>query len=1121
MKSRALLVSIAITSTLAAAVLAVGSPPSRIARHAGPSAKKVATAKSGRSDAFAAKQKPARTGKSAVADPAVRAETARAIAARLRAFEADRARAAASPAPSARQAAYEALRERCGAPLRAHWDESGRLPIFVTGTEAASAPERDPRVAAARFLGEQRSLLGLDDPEQELSFVRAEIDAAGTSHLRYQQTYRGLEVWARDLVVHVGSDGRVAGFNGRWIETPNAIGEPVAEISADEARAAAARSLAVASLGGSADPWLVVASGPDGVLRLAWLVPADLALDVRWFVFVDATTGKAFHRVSRVATDGPVTGSGSDLSNTTRTIDLYQIGSSFYMIDASKAMWDDANSTPPQTLTGGIRIVDARHTDLEDLFFVTSNASSSWPTFKNGVSASYFISRVYDYYSERLARNSINGSGGSIGAALNVSQNYNNAFWNGSLMAFGNGDGQAFSDLAGALDVTGHEMTHGVVEYTANLVYEFQPGALNESMADVFGAAIEFYVEGASGNWLMGEDVTTPGIAGDCLRNMENPAAANVAFNGQQPTNMSEYENLGANQDHGGVHINSGIPNRAAFLIADEIGVPAMEQIYYKALRDYLTRSSQFVDCRLAVVQAATDLHGAQSAQANACRSAFDTVQILEGPGTDPPDDEPPITGEEWLSMKGISDDWLYRTENFEDFPVVVDFPVFNKPSYTDDGRTVFFIDSGNDIWVANADGTGPIPLTTTGGWWSIAVAPEGRRLALTTDVADSSMYIYDSVTQELTRYYLACVTHDGADPTYPDYPDFLDFSLDGQYVLFDAFYSRGLEGSDFETWDISILRLSDGKAFRVFGSPPPGSDIGNPVFASNSDSRIAFDFLDSDGNVTILGANFETGAVATISQNGTSAGRPDFSPDDRAVTYQYQNDEGFWQVWTVSLEADGITGSGDDVPQVNNAYDPTWYVIGDRTAVELAYFEAEQRGASCEVRWGVTSEKDHAGYNLYTYREGTRTLLARGIDDPVSRGAVIAYRYTDLTRSVEPRRYLLEAVDRNGKVQTFGPITARLVAPPEPSALSAGAPNPFESRTSFTVAAEGRATLRLFDARGRLVREIFRDERIDGRRVVTWEGTDGAGREVPAGVYFARLETSAGPRVQRLVKMR
>jgi bacillolysin len=1098
--------------------LAVAGAPARPS-HAAASAVAKERGAVAKTDVFASKKRPVVLGKTSVAaDPARRAEIAREMAERWRAFEKNRA--SGTRPSSARRAAYDALRAKCGAALEIRWDEESRLPIFASGTEAASVAERDPRQSAARFLSENADLLGLDDPDHEFSLTHAVIDEAGRTHLRYQQMYRGLEVWGRDLVVHVGADGRVTGFNGRYAATPRSIGVPHATVTPDEARDAAARAFGVASLPAGADPRLVVAPDGSGVLRLAWLVPADLALDRRWEVFVDAESGEVIHRVSRVATDGPVTGSGADLSNVTRTLHVYQVGSSYYMIDASKQMWDGAHSTPPQNVTGAIRVLDAQHGDGSNLYFISSNSSSSWSSFKNGVSASYFIGKVYDYYVARHGRNSIDGAGGTIESIVNLSQNYNNAFWNGTFMAFGNGDGSTFSDLAGAIDVAGHELTHGVVEHTANLVYENQSGALNESMADVFGTAIEFYVKGASANWLIGEDVTTPSIPNDCLRNMENPAAANVAFGGQQPTKMSEYQNLSTDQDNGGVHINSGIPNHAAYLIGSQISVDKMERIYYKALSERLTRSAQFIDARLAVVQAATELYGGSSNEADVCRSAFTAVEINDGSGTEPPEDEPPVDGQEWFAMTGTADGRVYRTQDFQTFVPVTTISVFNKPTYTDDGQTMLFVDSNHDVWAANSDGSAATPISSGGGWWSLAISPDGTRLALTTDIADSSIYVYNFGSQNMTRYYLACVTQDDPTPTYPDYADFLDFSLDDQYVLFDAYYSTGLGGSGIETWNINVLRLADGVAFRVFGTQPAGVNIGNPVFASNNDSRMALDYMDTDGSVTILGANLETGAVATISENGTALGRPDFSPDDRSVVYQYENPSTHLQtIWLVSLQPDGITGSGDDTPRAQAAYDPVWYAVGSRTAVDLAYFEAEQRGASCEVRWGAYSEANHAGYNLYALDGNVKRLLARGLTDPVSRGAVIAYRYADLVRSAGPARYLLEAVDREGRVQTFGPITARLVTSPVAAALTA-APNPFSAATLFTVAGEGQATLRLFDARGRLVRELLRDARLEGNRAVAWDGTDGAGRRMPSGVYFARLETPSGVRVERVVRL-
>jgi Zn-dependent metalloprotease len=192
-------------------------------------------------------------------------------------------------------------------------------------------------------------------------------------------------------------------------------------------------------------------------------------------------------------------------------------------------------------------------------------------------------------------------------------------------MVYGDGDGVTFIPLSGGLDVIGHEMTHGVDQSTANLNYTYQSGALNESLSDVFGCFVEMYGKpnkSTTDKWNMGEDVYTPGTSGDALRSLANPKLYG------QPDNMSGYVNTSS--DNGGVHTNSGIPNKAAYLIATNanVGIAKAEQIYYRALTVYLTSSSQFHDERVAVAQAAADLYGAGGAEVTAVNSAFTTVGI-------------------------------------------------------------------------------------------------------------------------------------------------------------------------------------------------------------------------------------------------------------------------------------------------------------------------------------------------------------------------------------------------------------------------------------------------------------------------------------------------------------
>jgi Zn-dependent metalloprotease len=188
--------------------------------------------------------------------------------------------------------------------------------------------------------------------------------------------------------------------------------------------------------------------------------------------------------------------------------------------------------------------------------------------------------------------------------------------------------------LAKGLDVAGHEMTHGVIDNTANLEYLSQSGALNESYADVFGSLID------RDDWRIGEDVVNLSFfPSGALRDLQNPnnGGTSPGDNGWQPKHMNEYQNLPETPDgdNGGVHVNSGIPNRAYFLFANTVGKTNAEKVYYKALTDYLVKSSQFIDMRNAIVQSATDFFGASSAEVAAAKSAFDQVGIGSGSGGD------------------------------------------------------------------------------------------------------------------------------------------------------------------------------------------------------------------------------------------------------------------------------------------------------------------------------------------------------------------------------------------------------------------------------------------------------------------------------------------------------
>ncbi|MDF3288265.1 M4 family metallopeptidase [Streptomyces silvisoli] len=228
------------------------------------------------------------------------------------------------------------------------------------------------------------------------------------------------------------------------------------------------------------------------------------------------------------------------------------------------------------------------------------------------------LGATFELYLKAYRRHSVDGRGLPLNASVHYGQGYNNAFWDGRQMVFGDGDGRIFQDFTGSVDVIGHELTHGVTQYSANLQYFGQSGALNESVSDVFGSIIKQYALGQTADqadWLIGADVLAPGIHGVALRSMKAPGTAYddpALGKDPQPATMDGY--VSTSQDNGGVHINSGIPNHAFYLVAATLGGHSWEragQIWYDTLTGgRLASDADFADFARATAAAAHARYG-------------------------------------------------------------------------------------------------------------------------------------------------------------------------------------------------------------------------------------------------------------------------------------------------------------------------------------------------------------------------------------------------------------------------------------------------------------------------------------------------------------------------------
>lgn len=252
---------------------------------------------------------------------------------------------------------------------------------------------------------------------------------------------------------------------------------------------------------------------------------------------------------------------------------------------------------------------------------------------------------VYDFFSKVYGRNSVDDRGMRLDSTVHFredpSEAFDNAFWNGSQMIYGDGDGTAFQRFTKCLDVIGHELTHGVTQYEAGLAYRGQSGALNESFSDVFGSLVKQWNKkqtAAKADWLIGAGLLKKSVNGVALRSMKAPGTAydDPLFGGKdpQPGHMKDYvksANTSAG-DNGGVHINSGIPNHAFYLVAMELGGYAWEKagrIWYDALCNRIRSNSNFKEAAKATVAAADTLYGSKSTESKAVTAAWKEVGVL------------------------------------------------------------------------------------------------------------------------------------------------------------------------------------------------------------------------------------------------------------------------------------------------------------------------------------------------------------------------------------------------------------------------------------------------------------------------------------------------------------
>ncbi|MFF3302963.1 M4 family metallopeptidase [Streptomyces sp. NPDC001741] len=534
----------------------------------------------------------------------------------------------------------------------------------AAGTSAAQpgagfrAMTADTRSEAIRTAGRNAAAtareLGLG-PDERLVAKDVLIDTDGARHVRYDRTYSGLDVIGGDLVVHLAKNGEITGSDLAH-QGAIEVARTTPKLTAADASAKAvkhAKHVKKAKADSKDSTLVVYAAGKIPVLAYRSTVTGagDTGPASREAVIVDAASGALLDQYELHQT---VTGTGNGVTVGQVSIETTQTGSGYTLTDAAH---------------GGTIIYDSYNSPQSNPRQNARAFSKTSNTWGNGtassresaaVDASYGLAKTWDYYKDSFNRSGIRNDGRGAPAYVHMDTNVLNAFYDDDCfcMFFGDGSSQNGNTPVTALDVAGHEMSHGVTAATANLNYSGESGGLNEATSDIFGTMVEFYANntGDQGDYYIGEKLN---MSGGYMRRMDNPSA--------DGNSLSCWTSGAGSVD---VHYSSGIANHFFYLAAEGTGAKTIggrshngttcnndtfsgigkdkaAAVWYRALSTYMTSTTNYASARTATLQAAADLYGTNSQERYLVSKAWAAVSVgtaLPDPGTGTPTPTPDPT---------------------------------------------------------------------------------------------------------------------------------------------------------------------------------------------------------------------------------------------------------------------------------------------------------------------------------------------------------------------------------------------------------------------------------------------------------------------------------------------
>ncbi|MEU3182966.1 M4 family metallopeptidase [Streptomyces sp. NPDC006923] len=769
-----------------------------------------------------------------------------------------------------------------------------RTPALVEGIAEPAEASADADDAAREHLVNRRDRYAIPRPEQDLSTAEVAEESGGQETVRFQQRHRGVEVLGGQYVVRMErKNGRrtVTGTSGKYftdltvgttpgVSAKTAVSRAVEAVkrgsSATLTKGTAVRRTGAAKAASTlqgVDRGLVVLARGAGVLtrhvRVTGTNPTT-GEPLMQEVYVDATSGfpvlqysglrtfaaqgvvpaekagratRSAAAGSGAAAPGDVTGSGRIVNGREVALGLRQDASTgrYVMTDYSRMS---------ATSKAAISTWDASNVDVTEasgvwpegisLFSSPTPAFGADATEAGSVDAHWAAGQVYDYYRRQHGRDSLDGRGGPIDSLVGVTEYgspFVNAFWDGQKMVYGSGDAQ-YRPMAADTDVVGHEMTHGVVENSAALVYAGQSGAMNEALADYFGNAIDVTASGVPMSdpdaGLLGEDLCRTASPRDCaLRDLNDGATTSKNFLG-----------LSFQIDSGAVHLNSTIFGGALWDIREDLGGKLADTIVYRALTSYMTPLDGFTEGRAAVIAAAKDLD-VKSAQLKTVKKSFDAHGIVPG----------------WEKALGMDTDTLLGKLNISGTGADADAGWWTTSKSNDDGSAPYTVFAGR------TDGKGaPQQISDNNGYYNVYPVTDGKRVVWAAygpmGVSIMSRPISGGVPKTLFTSY---------------YYDIQNLRVSGDTVAFELL-------DDYGIWHVNYLRDGD-KLPKAVDADPDSHWITDSRLPTLKNGKLAYarSYADDSGRTTI-GVELldvKTGKVTRVGEAGApySIGQPVLTP--------------------------------------------------------------------------------------------------------------------------------------------------------------------------------------------------------------------------------------------------